>query len=67
VAISVTVTHEANRVVREMAESHKKLGQFLSALILQERARREERQQCQAQLQAVYRTGGAGTGLANID
>jgi hypothetical protein len=46
-ATSITLTYEAHAVLLSMIDSSKKLGQFVSSLILQERARQEERARLQ--------------------
>jgi hypothetical protein len=59
----MTLTPEADQVLRQMVPGPKCLGRFVSGLILQERARQEERQQRQLLGRGVYGT----SGVENID
>ena len=50
---TVTLSAEAHAVMREMLAGPKRIGVFLSSLILEERARIEERAKCTAELRAL--------------
>ena len=53
VARNLTLDYEASDLLREMASSKKTQGRFLSALVIAEAARREERRRLREVLSVV--------------
>jgi hypothetical protein len=54
-AVNFTLSNEADEYLRQIAPAKRKMGEFVSRLILEERVRREERKRLQAEVRNEIR------------